>query len=198
MMQGGGHGHSQDTTDSLLERLVEELIQNAEDPPREVKGVSDEFLAQLDRVPKTSLKDKDCPICGNPFLDGDYTSHLTPTYLCSCLFQILILLSSSCPVTKTTSSILNASLPGSNSTPHALWTEKNFSRKNPLLRPQTMTRASTMTCLLETACIFWCFLVRLAFRAAIGTRAFSMPWPAYHSSYTHQSLFLSFHTSFFL
>lgn len=70
MMQGGGHGQSQDTTDTLLGRLVEELMQDAENPPREVKGVSDDFLAQLDRVPKTALKDKDCPICGNPFLDG--------------------------------------------------------------------------------------------------------------------------------
>jgi hypothetical protein len=71
MMQGGGHGHSQDNTDELLSRMVEELMQESEDPPREVKGVSDEFLAQLDRVPKASLKDKDCPICGNPFLDGE-------------------------------------------------------------------------------------------------------------------------------
>jgi hypothetical protein len=51
--------------------MVEELMQESENPPREVKGVSDEFLAQLDRVPKSSLKDKDCPICGNPFLEGE-------------------------------------------------------------------------------------------------------------------------------
>ncbi|KAH0270638.1 hypothetical protein KCU84_g20305, partial [Aureobasidium melanogenum] len=61
MMQGGGHGQSQENTDQLLARMVEQLMQESENPPREVKGVSDEFLAQLDRVPKTSLKDKDCP-----------------------------------------------------------------------------------------------------------------------------------------
>jgi hypothetical protein len=72
MMQGGGHGHSPDNTDQLLSRMVEELMQESENPPREVKGVSDEFLAQLDRVPKSSLKDKDCPICGNPFLEGEF------------------------------------------------------------------------------------------------------------------------------
>jgi len=70
MMQGGGHGHSQENTDQLLSQMVEQLMQESENPPTEVKGVSDEFLAQLDRVPKLSLKDKDCPICGNPFLDG--------------------------------------------------------------------------------------------------------------------------------
>lgn len=73
MMQGGGHGQSQENTDSLLAGMVEQLMQESENPPREVKGVSDEFLAQLDRVPKSSLKDKDCPICGNPFLDGNPT-----------------------------------------------------------------------------------------------------------------------------
>lgn len=76
MMQGGGHGQSPENTDQLLARMVEELMQESENPPREVKGVSDEFLAQLDRVPKTSLKDKDCPICGNPFLDGESQSCL--------------------------------------------------------------------------------------------------------------------------
>ncbi|THX14562.1 hypothetical protein D6D13_02809 [Aureobasidium pullulans] len=72
MMQGGGHGESQDGTDQLLGRMIEQLMQESENPPREVKGVSDDFLAQLDRVPKTSLKDKDCPICGNPFLDDSH------------------------------------------------------------------------------------------------------------------------------
>jgi hypothetical protein len=37
-----------------------------------VKGVPDSFLDGLDRVPKKNLKpDEDCPICGNPFLDGE-------------------------------------------------------------------------------------------------------------------------------
>ena len=86
MMQGGGHGQSQENTDQLLARMVEELMQESENPPREVKGVSDEFLAQLDRMPKTSLKDKDCPICGNPFLDGaSYSCWTLSSHLTDCL-----------------------------------------------------------------------------------------------------------------
>ncbi|MCJ1351038.1 MAG: hypothetical protein MMC33_001020 [Icmadophila ericetorum] len=57
----------------LLESLVEILRGDAEMPPREVKGVSDEFLAELHRVPKKSLKKEDtCPICNNPFLEDRY------------------------------------------------------------------------------------------------------------------------------
>lgn len=33
----------------------------------------DEFLSELDRVPKAKLtKDQSCPICSNPFLDDPY------------------------------------------------------------------------------------------------------------------------------
>lgn len=57
----------------LLGRLVEELLASAEDPPREVEGVSDDFLAGLDRVAKTKLKAGDtCPICSNGFLEDKY------------------------------------------------------------------------------------------------------------------------------
>ncbi|KAL9094927.1 MAG: hypothetical protein Q9165_002877 [Trypethelium subeluteriae] len=67
------HVHHQDGQNDLLSRLVEELLASAEDPPREVEGVSDDFLAGLDRIPKARIKQEDsCPICGNPFLDDKY------------------------------------------------------------------------------------------------------------------------------
>ncbi|KAL8704162.1 MAG: hypothetical protein Q9201_002660 [Fulgogasparrea decipioides] len=60
----------QDGGGNLLDTLIESLEADAEAPPREVQGVSDAFLDELDRVPKKSLKKADsCPICGNPFLD---------------------------------------------------------------------------------------------------------------------------------
>lgn len=60
-----------DSHDELLGRLVQSLMESAEHPPSEVQGVSDEFIEQLDRVPKKSLKaDMTCPICSNAFLDG--------------------------------------------------------------------------------------------------------------------------------
>jgi len=71
MMRGGSdtmqdHGHNE-----LLEQLVGSLMESAEHPPTEVQGVSDEFIEQLERVPKKSLKDDmSCPICSNPFLEG--------------------------------------------------------------------------------------------------------------------------------
>jgi hypothetical protein len=57
--------------DELLESMLGYLIENAEHPPPEVEGVSDEFIEQLERVPKKALKeDMSCPICANPFLEG--------------------------------------------------------------------------------------------------------------------------------
>jgi tRNA (cytidine32/guanosine34-2'-O)-methyltransferase len=62
---------SQDPHHELLGRLVGELMESAEHPPSEVEGVSDEFIEQLERVPKKNLKaDMSCPICSNPFLEG--------------------------------------------------------------------------------------------------------------------------------
>ncbi|KAI4234549.1 MAG: hypothetical protein LQ349_003728 [Xanthoria aureola] len=56
---------------ALLDSLIQSLEAEADNPPREVQGVSDAFLDELDRVPKKSLKQTDsCPICGNPFLEG--------------------------------------------------------------------------------------------------------------------------------
>ncbi|KAL9579596.1 MAG: hypothetical protein Q9212_005020 [Teloschistes hypoglaucus] len=68
--QGGG---------ALLDILIESLEAEAEAPPREVEGISDSFLDELDRVPKKTIKKADsCPICGNPFLDGTLIS--SPSY----------------------------------------------------------------------------------------------------------------------
>ena len=72
MMRGvDGTVQPQDSQDELLSRLVESLMDSAEHPPSEVQGVSDEFIEQLERVPRKSLKsDMSCPICSNPFLEG--------------------------------------------------------------------------------------------------------------------------------
>jgi hypothetical protein len=60
-----------DPNTALLDQLVEQLMASAEHPPSQVDGVSDEFLEQLERVPKKNLKsEQSCPICSNPFLEG--------------------------------------------------------------------------------------------------------------------------------
>ncbi|MCJ1406255.1 hypothetical protein MMC19_000320 [Ptychographa xylographoides] len=70
MRQDAGDGAD---NGDLLENLVETLLGEADAPPKEVKGVSDEFLADLERVPRKALKkDMSCPICNNPFLDDEY------------------------------------------------------------------------------------------------------------------------------
>ncbi|KAH8730792.1 hypothetical protein GQ44DRAFT_736457 [Phaeosphaeriaceae sp. PMI808] len=57
----------------LLANMIDELRQNADDPPTELKGVPDSFLDELERVPKKALKPTDtCPICVNPFLEDEY------------------------------------------------------------------------------------------------------------------------------
>ena len=43
------------------------------DKANEIKGVSQNFIDSLDRVPKKQLKKTDvCPICAEPFLDDQY------------------------------------------------------------------------------------------------------------------------------
>ncbi len=76
MMRGGDDAvQHQDSHDELLGNLVQSLMDSAEHPPSEVEGVSDEFIEQLERVPKKNLKaDMSCPICSNPFLEG--TQHI--------------------------------------------------------------------------------------------------------------------------
>jgi hypothetical protein len=64
-----------DPNSALLDQLVEQLMASAEHPPSQVDGVSDEFLEQLERVPKKNLQaEQSCPICSNPFLDGMFGS----------------------------------------------------------------------------------------------------------------------------
>ena len=61
------------SSDGPLDGMIESLISESESPPREVKGVSQGFLDELERVPNKSLKEgMDCPICSNPFLEDDY------------------------------------------------------------------------------------------------------------------------------
>lgn len=55
-----------------IRRIVSELIGDL-DKPTEVKGVSQEYLDMLERVPKKTLKPDDaCPICAENFLDDPY------------------------------------------------------------------------------------------------------------------------------
>ena len=63
-----------DNADSdLLESMIENLMETAERPPREVKGVDEEYIASLERVNiKKVKKDADCPICGNAFVEDSH------------------------------------------------------------------------------------------------------------------------------
>ncbi|KAA8644320.1 hypothetical protein EYZ11_009933 [Aspergillus tanneri] len=57
----------------LLTQMIRTLLNEAEMPPKEVEGVSEEFCDVLDRVPRSSLKpSQTCPICNNPFLEDQY------------------------------------------------------------------------------------------------------------------------------
>lgn len=57
----------------LLDSLIESLMSSAERPPREVEGVDEEYIDQLERVSLQKMKkDADCPICGNPFSDDPH------------------------------------------------------------------------------------------------------------------------------
>ncbi|OJJ45481.1 hypothetical protein ASPZODRAFT_134142 [Penicilliopsis zonata CBS 506.65] len=70
----GGSGEAGDAVSSdLLTQMIQSLLQNADMPPKEVEGVSEEFCDMLDRVPRTKLtQSQTCPICNNPFLDDKY------------------------------------------------------------------------------------------------------------------------------
>lgn len=71
MMRGRPAGEESSGENDLLANMIEVLRQNADDPPSELKGCPDSFLDELERVPKKSLKPTDtCPICVNPFLEG--------------------------------------------------------------------------------------------------------------------------------
>ena len=68
-MRGGGNEDHDNS--ELLGGLIESLMASAEHPPTQLQGVPDEFIEQLERIPKKNLKpDESCPICANPFLEG--------------------------------------------------------------------------------------------------------------------------------
>ncbi|KAI5295557.1 hypothetical protein KEM52_001016, partial [Ascosphaera acerosa] len=57
----------------LISQMIAALLETAEEPPREVRGVSEEFIDTLERVPKSKLRrQQTCPICSEPFLDDAY------------------------------------------------------------------------------------------------------------------------------
>lgn len=61
------------TNRDLLRTLFDALEADVLNPPREVDGVSQEFLDTLERVPKKTLRPDDaCPICAEKFLDDPY------------------------------------------------------------------------------------------------------------------------------
>ncbi|KAJ5168677.1 uncharacterized protein N7482_004271 [Penicillium canariense] len=71
--EAGNTGDSQPIGDDLLTQMIQTLLSDADTPPREVEGVSEEFCDMLDRVPKSSLDaSQTCPICNNPFLEDEY------------------------------------------------------------------------------------------------------------------------------
>jgi hypothetical protein len=62
-----------ETNRAFLEELYNDLAADVHDPPKRIRGVTQEYLDCLDRVPKSKLKkDDDCPICGEPHLDDPY------------------------------------------------------------------------------------------------------------------------------
>jgi hypothetical protein len=57
----------------LLRGLIEQLDEAAHDPSQGEQGMPETFFVDLDRIDKKKLKeDETCPICSEPFLDGEY------------------------------------------------------------------------------------------------------------------------------
>ncbi|GME56333.1 Zinc finger RING-type protein [Neofusicoccum parvum] len=64
---------SRDSGDGDDNPLLEQLESMIDNPPKEINGVPDSFLDELDRVPKKELKKDDtCAICHMAFLDDPY------------------------------------------------------------------------------------------------------------------------------
>lgn len=62
------HGPT-DASDFMLQIIQENMI----NPPKKLEGMSDQWMTDLERIPKSKLqKDWDCPICGQRFLDDPY------------------------------------------------------------------------------------------------------------------------------
>lgn len=58
---------------NFLESLVDSLQEDVMHPPKQIEGVSQEFLDGLDRVDRKKLKeDEQCPICAERYLDDQY------------------------------------------------------------------------------------------------------------------------------
>ncbi|KAI1867306.1 uncharacterized protein JN550_007037 [Neoarthrinium moseri] len=57
----------------FLSGLIEMLNSDVDNPPERIKGVTQDYLDSLDRVPKKKIKkDDSCPICAEPYLDDQY------------------------------------------------------------------------------------------------------------------------------
>ncbi|KAK7976576.1 hypothetical protein PG989_015039 [Apiospora arundinis] len=62
-----------DDNRSFLEGLIRSLESDIDSPPEHIRGVTQEYLDQLERVPKKQLKaDDSCPICAEQYLDDPY------------------------------------------------------------------------------------------------------------------------------
>lgn len=62
-----------ESSTELLQTLISSLLTTAEHPPTDLKGVDEEYIANLERVPIKKMKsDADCPICGNEFKDDPH------------------------------------------------------------------------------------------------------------------------------
>lgn len=88
----------------LLGGMIEALMETAERPPTEVKGVDEEYIAHLERVDvKKVKKDADCPICGNPFVEDPHPllvrlpCHSTHIFDLECV-RPWLLLNGTCPM----------------------------------------------------------------------------------------------------
>lgn len=58
---------------AFLRRLIEDLEVDAEQPPREIEGVTQDDLDALERVPKRSIKPADvCAICADRHLEDEF------------------------------------------------------------------------------------------------------------------------------
>jgi hypothetical protein len=58
---------------TFLQDLISNLSSDVDHPPEHIRGVTQEYLDTLERVPKKTLKKTDdCPICAEPFLDDPY------------------------------------------------------------------------------------------------------------------------------
>lgn len=101
---GNSIGNRTSNHDELMDLLISSLLNDADRPPREVRGVGEQFLTDLERVPKGKLKpDQMCPICNHAFLEDRYPlvvrlpCHRTHLFDLECVAPWLRL-NSTCPL----------------------------------------------------------------------------------------------------